>query len=280
MLAPMSPLAQYGGVKESTTAPQELITMLAQRLLDAERSTIAVEPISAEFAELTIDDAYRIQKAAMGQHFASGAHRVGHKIGLTSQAIQNQLGVNQPDFGVITDRMVLPNRGRLAVSDLIAPRLEAEYAFRIAKDLPVLPTREELVEAIDGVAVALEVIDSRIVDWRITLIDTVADNASSARVVVGEWVDATSQLLDSLPGREISLSRDNEEVSAGPGSAVLGDPINSVFWLAQAIGEYGDNFRAGEFVIAGAVSAAVPLVPGMQWSAQSNGFPRVKLGSV
>ncbi|WP_157555695.1 2-keto-4-pentenoate hydratase [Microbacterium hominis] len=204
---------------------------------------------------------------------------MGHKVGLTSLAMQRQLGVDQPDFGVITDRMVIPNGGSIDVEDLIAPRLEAEFAFRFASDLPATPTLDELTAGLGGVAVAIEIIDSRVADWRITLVDTVADNASSARIVYGDFEPASEATIAALPSTVITLVQDGQDVASGPGSAVLGDPLTSLHWLASAIGEYGDRFRAGDVVLAGAVAAAVPLTPGSTWEATAEGFRPVSLSS-
>ena len=263
----------------SSKIPADLIASLSDELLAADQSAEAIAPLSVRYPDLSVDDAYSVQKRSVAQKVAAGRHIVGHKIGLTSEAIQQQLGVDQPDFGVITDEMVVANRGEVSVRSLIAPRVEAEFAFRLGKELPPTPSREQLVDAIDGVAVALEIIDSRVADWKIALVDTVADNASSAKVVVGEWVEATPELLSSLPKLQISLSQDQVEKVVGPGSAVLGDPLESVLWLAQAIGRYGEHFRASQFIIAGAVAAAVTLTPGSEWSARADDLPGVRFSS-
>jgi 2-keto-4-pentenoate hydratase len=250
---------------------------VAEELRRAEASALAVAPPSETSPGLGVDDAYRIQRINLDRRLAAGETRTGHKIGLTSLAIQQQLGVDQPDFGFITDQMMIPNGGSIAVDALIAPRVEAEFAFRIGKGLPPSPSRGQLVEAIDGVAVALEIIDSRVADWKITLVDTIADNASSARMLHGEFRAATAELLDSLPASVIELDQDGEVRVSGPGSAVMGDPIDSLLWLGQAIGAFGDAFDVGDVVIAGAVAAAVPLVGDATFSATCPGFDTVRL---
>jgi 2-keto-4-pentenoate hydratase len=250
---------------------------VAEDLRDAEASCRAIDPPSQTTTGLDVDDAYRIQRINLEQRLSAGESQAGHKIGLTSLAIQQQLGVDQPDFGFLTDQMIIENAGSLAVNALIAPRVEAEFAFRIGKTLPASPSRELLREAIDGVAVALEVIDSRVADWKITLVDTISDNASSARMVHGAFQRATSALLDALPASVIELEQDGVMKVSGPGSAVMGDPIDSLLWLAEAIGRFGDAFRVGDVVIAGAVAAAVPLVGGVSFSASCAGFDTVRL---
>ena len=252
---------------------------IADALADAEAGRTPIEPITQAFPELSVADAYAVQRWNIQRRTDAGERIVGRKIGLTSLAMQRQLGVDQPDFGAITDRMVIPDGGEFDLTSLIAPRVEAEFAFRIGRDLPASPGAEELADAIDGVAVALEIIDSRVADWKISLIDTVADNASSARIVHGEFAPATPELLRGLPGTVITFFRDGEELGSGPGSAVLGDPLVSLDWLAGAIGAYGDRFAAGDVVLAGAVAAAVVLTPGSRWSAHADGLPPVSFTS-
>ena len=230
-----------------------------------------IPPLSTR-SSLDAEQAYGVQRVNMARRFAAGERRVGHKVGLTSLAMQQMLGVDQPDFGVLTDRMVVENDGHLDVGELIAPRAEAEFAFRIGASLPPSPTLDQLRDAIDGVAVALEIIDSRIADWKITLVDTIADNASSARIVCGDFVPAEPALLSALPDIVISLGQDGTERGAGPGSAVLGDPLVSLHWLADAIGAYGTGFDKGDVVLAGAVAAAIPLVAGSTFTATATGF--------
>lgn len=253
---------------------------MADALKDAESTRVPIAPPATTYPDLTVDDAYRIQKVNIRRRVKAGERVVGHKVGLTSEAMQRQLGVDQPDFGVITDAMVIGDGGKFAVDALIVPRVEAEFAFRIGRDLPPSPTLDELTDAVDGVALALEIIDSRVADWKIGLIDTIADNASSARIVHGEFVLPLGSRLTALPDTVITLDRDGEPVGAGPGSAVLGGPLLSLHWLATTIGAYGDGFAAGEVVLAGAVAAAVPLTPDATWSAHAPGFPPVTLTTI
>nr|WP_201468498.1 fumarylacetoacetate hydrolase family protein [Microbacterium hydrocarbonoxydans] len=252
------------------------LTVELQRLADdlhrAEADRAPVAPPSSTAPELTVDGAYAVQRTNIARRLDAGERVIGRKIGLTSRAMQQQLGVDSPDFGVVTDAMVVPDRGRLDLSELIAPRVEAELAFRIGRDLPPSPTRSELLDAVDGVAVALEVIDSRVADWRIGLVDTIADNASSARIVTGAFEPATPELVASLPDLVVTLRHAATAVAEGRGSAVLGDPIVSLLWLAEAIGGYGENFSAGDIVLAGAVARAVDLVPDAEWTASAPGF--------
>lgn len=252
---------------------ESLVDALADSLREAEASRVAISPPSASHAELDTATAYAIQRKNIEVRLAAGERIVGHKIGLTSEAMQQQLGVDQPDYGALLDTMVVESGADFAVGALISPRVEAEFAFLIGQDLPPSPSRAELVHAITGVSLAMEIIDSRVADWKISLVDTIADNASSARIVHGEFLPALASRLAALPDTVIRLSRDGVEIGSGPGSAVLGDPVTSLHWLATAIGEFGDGFAAGEIVIAGAVSAAVPLVAGSTWAVSAEGFP-------
>jgi len=249
------------------------ITALADALW---RAYDTREPISQPSAtthpDLTVDEAYAVQSQNVAKRVARGEKPVGHKIGLTSLAMQQQLGIDSPDFGVISDAMVTPNRSEVDPATLLAPKLEAEFAFRIGSALSATPTIDELRAAITGVAVAIELIDSRIADWKIALVDTVADNASSAGIVVGPWRPASAELLAAIIDTEIALTRDGETVVTGPGSAVLGDPVVSLHWLATAIGKYGQSFKPGDVVLAGAVAASVPLDAGVTWAASAAGF--------
>lgn len=253
---------------------------LADALHEAEQSLSPISPPTSLIPGLTVDDAYRVQRSNLQRRLVAGERIVGRKVGLTSLAMQRQLGVDQPDFGTITDRMVIPDGGVVDMATLIAPKVEAEFAFRVGSDVALGAGRDDLVTAIDGVAVALEIIDSRVQDWRITLPDTVADNASSARMVYGGFRAATPGLLAGLPSQKIQLDRDGVSVAVGPGSAVLGDPLVSLGWLLTAIGAYGDDFRAGDVVLAGAVAASVPLTAGSAWTARASGFPPVRLHSL
>jgi 2-keto-4-pentenoate hydratase len=187
---------------------------------------------------------------------------VGRKIGLTSEAVQRQLGVDQPDFGVLFNSMNLGGAGAaFAVSSLISPRIEAEFAFLLRADIkdgPVTPASAG--QAVEAVAVAAEIVDSAIADWDINIVDTVADNASCGGFVVGPWVPFTADL--DLPARGMRMSRDGVEISKGRGAATLGDPLNALAWLAATAIEVGDPLRAGEIVLAGALGPMVTLTPG------------------
>jgi 2-keto-4-pentenoate hydratase len=254
------------------------LTRIAADLWDAESDRTAIAPITTPSLELA--DAYEIQRVNIGRRVASGQRRVGHKVGLTSEAMQKQLGVDQPDFGVITDAMVIPSGGELALGELIAPRIEAEFAFVIGHALSSRPDYDELKASVSGIAVALEIIDSRIANWKIGLLDTVADNASSARIAVGPAREATPELFDAIVGGILTLQVDGDVASSGPGSAVLGDPLRGVAWLSDALADFGEGFDVGDVILAGAVHASVPLTGGRTWSATAAGFEPVSIRTV
>ncbi|TQS88948.1 hypothetical protein EU811_20615 [Arthrobacter sp. TS-15] len=245
---------------------------ISASLGDAERTGEPTDPVRLAGPALTLDDAYAIQGRTRARRLAAGERIVGHKIGLTSEAMQKQLGVDQPDFGFLTDAMVVADGGSVDPSKLIAPRLEPEFAFRIDRALPVDPSLQETREAIGAVAVAIEIIDSRIANWDIALVDTVADNASSARLVSGPWRHVDQGVLEDLPGTEVRLICDGDVVASGLGSAVLGDPVTAVHWLARALGRYGEALREGEIILAGAVSGAMPLTAGHEWTVSAPAF--------
>ena len=253
------------------------IESAAKAIRKAEASRIGIDPLTAQYLNLTLGQAYAIQRTNLDQRIALGERLVGRKVGLTSLAMQKQLGVDEPDYGAITDAMEIPSGDELDPAILLKPRIEAEFAFEIGVDLPPDPSYDQLVAAVSGIAIAMEVIDSRVSDWRIGLLDTVADNASMARVVWGEFVPATAERLAALPDSVVTLTRGGEDVCAGPGSAVLGHPLIALHWLAGAIGTHGDSFRAGDRVLAGAVAAAVEFIPGSTWAVHTTGLPTATL---
>lgn len=206
----------------------------AADLWAAHRNQAPIPPLTETFPGFDVADAYAVQQINLRRRIAAGARLVGHKIGLTSQPMQELLGVAEPDFGYILDDMVLSNDATVPVDRFCAPRVEPEIAFLLHRPLrgPGV-TVADVHAATEAVAVALEIVDSRIADWKLTLPDTVADNASSGAVVLGEWVPFAADL--DLPGLHAALHLDGAEIAAGWGSAVLGDPAAAVAWLANAL---------------------------------------------
>ena len=231
-------------------------------LLDqAEQSRMPLPPLSQEYPTLTPAQAYAIQSAWLELKLAKGARIIGRKIGLTSRAMQELLGVDQPDYGFLLDSMMVTSGNTLARADFLLPRIEPEIAFWLAKDLkgPGI-TVDAVLAATRGVSPALELVDSRIAKWQIKLPDTIADNASSARVIVSEQI-VPSDGLD-LAAEAVALTRNGVEVGSGNGAAVLGHPAEAVAWLANKLAEYGIAIEAGQLVLPGAMCAAATVAAG------------------
>jgi 2-keto-4-pentenoate hydratase len=233
----------------------------AQGLLGAYASGVPVPPLTADQPGLSVSDAYAIQLAQVSTWTAGGAVIKGHKVGLTSAAMQRQLGVDQPDFGHLTDAMLLPEGITADFGRFLQPKAEPEIAFVLRRPLrgPGVTVAEALA-AVDFVLPALEIIDSRIADWKITLADTIADNASSGAVVLGSRPVRLDALDLALTG--CLLHRNGRLEGAGAGGAVLGSPVNALVWLANTIGGLGVSLEAGHVVLPGSVCAAIPFGPG------------------
>ncbi|MFQ5762491.1 MAG: 2-keto-4-pentenoate hydratase [Candidatus Bathyarchaeia archaeon] len=233
----------------------------AKALFDAEANRAPIQPLTADNPSLTVEDAYRIQSNVLQMKKDQGERIVGKKIGLTSKAIQTQLGVFEPDYGQITHKMVVADGSALSMMQLIKPKVEAEVAFILKQDLqgPSVTTADVL-RATEGVMPVLEIIDSRIRDWKIKIQDTIADNASSARVVTGGALTALGNLQLNLIGAV--FEKNGGIVATGAGAAVLGHPAHSVAWLANKLSEFGEPLRAGEIVLSGSLTAAVDASAG------------------
>jgi 2-keto-4-pentenoate hydratase len=219
----------------------------AELLYAAQESRAPIEPLSQRFPGLNVADAYAIQQINLSRCMAEGHILIGHKIGLTSKPMQTLLGVDEPDFGYILDDMVMTNGSAVPASLFCAPRVEPEVAFLLREPLrgPEV-TVDDVRTATEAVAVALEVVDSRIADWKLTLPDTVADNASSGAVVLGEWIPFDDGL--DLTTARASLSLNGTDIDSGVGAAVMGDPAAAVAWLANALAPFGTEIQPGQFV--------------------------------
>ena len=237
------------------------ITSTAQRLYQAETQRRPIPPLIKDYADLSVRDAYQIQIALIGLKVADGARVIGKKTGLTSKAMQQMLGVNEPDFGHLLDTMMIEDGQTVSLAGLIQPKVEAEIAFILARDLkgPGI-TGEHVLEATSYVTASLEIIDSRVADWKIALADTVADNASSGRVVLGSKRVAPAGFDLRLMG--MVFEKNGEIIATGAGAAVLGHPANAVAWLTNKLAEHGYSLKAGEVILPGALSAAVAVATG------------------
>jgi 2-keto-4-pentenoate hydratase len=244
-----------------TPLEETQLSELASQLRTAEADRSPVAPLTEQVPGLTVDDAYRIQQINVRARQAEGELVRGQKIGLTSVAMQQQLGVTEPDFGALFASMILEEGDGVPTAELIHPRAEAEIAFVMAEDLrgPGV-TALDALRAVAGAVPAIEVIDSRVADWKIKLPDTIADNASSARVVCGGRITPVANLDLRLIG--MVLSQNGLVVATGAGAAVSGNPIRAVAWLANKLGEFDVGLQAGDLVLAGALTAAVSVTPG------------------
>ena len=233
----------------------------AEALPAAYASGVPIPPLQDKFGVLTIDDAYLIQRRQLDSWLAGGRRLLGHKVGLTSASMQRQLGVDQPDFGNLLDDMFYPENAPVPAERFLQPRIEPEVAFVLNRPL-VGPgvTVAEAVGAVEYVLPALELIDSRIADWKIGIVDTIADNASSGGVVLGSRPVRLSEIDLRLAG--CVVHRNGELAATGAGGAVLGSPINALVWVANILGERGVELKAGHVVLPGSMTAALPFGPG------------------
>lgn len=233
----------------------------AERLEAARASASPIAPLTEVEPNPSIADAYAIQRHGIEMRHATGRRLQGHKIGLTSQAVQEQLGVDQPDFGALLDDMEVTDGGQLPAGMLIAPRVELELAFHLREPLagPGV-TAEDVHRATRAVQPSIEIVDSRILDWRISLVDTIADNASSGAYVLGGLEVPIGDLDPTTV--EVALRRDGETVETGRSDAVLGDPRAAVAWLANALATFGVSLQAGQVVLSGACTRMIAAKPG------------------
>lgn len=255
------------------TTPRE-IAAAVERLSEAQHTRTPCAAVRDLIGTDDLDAAYSVQQGLVQARIAGGAKVVGRKIGATSEAVQKQLGVDQPDFGYLLDVMDVSGHSPISMGTLVQPRVEAEVAFRLAKDIAPATEAEITIEsvrdAVESAFPSLEIVDSRIENWDITFTDTVADNASSGLFVIGR--DAKS--LDEIEPRDVLMElRINGEVrSSGTGAACLGDPLEALRWLAVQAWRFGDPLRAGHLILSGALGPFVPFASGDRVEASISGF--------
>ena len=264
MSASSSEVAHIGaGIRDAATL-----------LSSALRGGVACDPVKPLIEPLGIDAAYAAQALLTEEALASGRRIVGRKIGLTSAAVQKQLGVDQPDSGILFDDMEYGNGQEVPLSRLIQPKVEAEIAFVFERDLDAeRPSLGHVLNAVGYALPAIEIVDSRVRDWKISILDTIADNASSGVYVLGgspKKIDAFDLRLCGM-----SLEQSGEPVSLGCGAACLGHPLNAVVWLARTAARTGRPLRAGDTVLSGALGPMVPVKPGDVFEALISGLGRV-----
>lgn len=247
--------------------------VFAKQLYEAERDRISIDPLTEADPTLSLDDAYAIQLTNVARVIKEGHIVSGKKIGLTSEGIQKQLGVNEPDYGHLLASMNCTD-GKITTADLMQPKIEGEIAFILKADLSGgKVTEEDVRKATDYVSAAFEIVDSRVRDWKIKLPDTVADNASSGRYVLGE---KKIQIDDvDLPNVTMRLYKNEQLEAEGTGAAVLGNPCRAVSWLANRLWGYGVTLQKGEVILSGAFTAAPMAQKGDRFRAEFSTFGSV-----
>ncbi|MFK0150523.1 2-keto-4-pentenoate hydratase [Streptomyces sp. NPDC090499] len=259
-----------------STPPTPAAVRAAETLAEAERTGIPCPPVRKLFASDDLDTAYAAQRVNTEHALAAGRRVVGRKIGLTSPAVQAQLGVGQPDFGVLFADMAVPDGGEVPAGRLLQPKVEAEVALVLGSDLPHRDcTLADVLRATDFVLPALEIVDSRVENWDISITDTIADNASSGLFVLGGPLRLLADL--DLRGVTMTMSRGGTEVSTGSGTDCLGSPLNAAVWLASTLAAMGDPLRAGDIVLTGALGPMAPAAPGDAFLADVTGLGSVSV---
>lgn len=245
----------------------------ADQLHAALRAGTVITPLIEQDPSLTIDDAYAISLEVLARRTAEGEKVIGKKIGVTSKVVQDMLGVTQPDFGFMTDQMFVEGDIDIKAHKLIAPRAEAEIAFVLKSPLkgPGV-TEADVLAATDRVIACFEIVDSRIKDWKIGIVDTVADNASCGVFVLGD--EHTNPALLDLPNLKVVVKKNGEFLSEGYGSAVQGSPLTAVAWLANTLGRHGVTLDAGDVILSGSLVPLADAVAGDVFEMELDGVGR------
>ena len=242
-------------------SPEHRIQEAADQLWSARQSRQPIPPVTESHGINGLDMAYAVAERNTHRRVAEGARIIGKKIGLTSKAVQAQLGVNQPDFGVLFNDMEYLSGDTVPACRLLQPKIEAEIAFVVGRDLTdAVPSWGEFLMALEYALPALEIVDSAISDWRITLEDTVADNASCGMYVLGHQPVPIGQVQLSDLG--MHCYKNGALVSVGSGAACLGHPLNAAWWLAQTLVERGVGLKAGEVILSGALGPMAVIEKG------------------
>ncbi|MGW4493208.1 2-keto-4-pentenoate hydratase [Streptomyces sp. NPDC004376] len=252
----------------------DAVAKAADVLEEAARSGVPCAPVRSLLPEGDLEAAYAVQRLHVERAVAEGRRPVGRKIGLTSPAVQRQLGVDQPDFGALFADMAVPEGQPVAPGRLLQPKVEAEVALVLGADLPYRdPTVADLLRATAFALPALEIVDSRIADWDITIVDTVADNASCGLFVLG----GTPVPLDRIDLRAVTmhLTRNGASASSGTGADCLGSPLTAALWLAATLARLGDPLKAGDILLTGALGPMVLAGEGDTFTAHIEGLGTV-----
>jgi 2-keto-4-pentenoate hydratase len=249
---------------------------VADALRDAEVERAPIPPLRETWPDIDVVDSYEIQLLNIRHRLESGARVHGHKVGLSSRAMQEMMGVDEPDYGHLLSDMEISSHEPVPASRYCYPRVEVEVAFILGETLPGEGcTEEDVIRATEYVAPAIELIDSRIVDWNIRIADTIADNASSAGYILGpERIrpeDVDLKLIEAV------LVRNGEKVAEGRSDAVLGNPVTAVAWLADKVASFGVTLEKGHVILPGSVHRAIDVRPGDEFVADFTDFGSVHL---
>ena len=249
---------------------------LAADLAQAERSREPIAPLTSAHPDIDVVDAYEIQLINIRQRIAEGARVLGHKVGLSSKAMQQMMGVDEPDYGHLLDEMQVFEDTPVKAGRYLYPRVEVEVGFILSADLPGAGcTEDDVLAATEALVPSIELIDTRITDWKIALCDTIADNASSAGFVLGKARvspgDIDVKTIDAV------LTRNGEVIAEGRSDAVLGNPVTAVAWLARKVESFGVRLRKGDVVLPGSCTRAIDARAGDEFVADFTGLGSVHL---
>ncbi|MCV7093105.1 2-keto-4-pentenoate hydratase [Mycobacterium interjectum] len=249
---------------------------LAADLAQAERSREPIAPLTARYPDIDVVDAYEIQLINIRQRVAEGAQVLGHKVGLSSLAMQQMMGVDEPDYGHLLDEMQVFEDTPVKAGRYLYPRVEVEVGFILSADLPGAGcTEDDVLAATEALVPSIELIDTRITDWKIALCDTIADNASSAGFVLGAArvspADIDVKAIDAV------LTRNGEVIAEGRSDAVLGNPVTAVAWLSRKVESFGVRLKKGDIVLPGSCTRAIDAHAGDEFVADFTGLGSVRL---
>lgn len=240
---------------------EEKIVKAAQLLLNAESNKVPCEPIRNIIGETDIESAYEVQNYISNTKKAQGAKVIGKKIGLTNPIVQNQLGVNQPDFGMLWNNKEVLNGGTVSIKEIMQPKVEAELAFVLNSDLNNADlTSIDVINAIEYVLPCIEIVGSRIKNWDIKISDTIADNASASHWVIGHKPTKLENI--DLVNCKMTLSKNKEIATTGFGYNCLGSPINATLWLARKLQQIGNPLRTGDLILTGSLGPMIDVIGG------------------
>ncbi len=253
----------------------QVIQTIADKLEGARQSKKPIATLTDSYEGFTIADAYQVQLTNINRELKRGRSIVGKKIGLTSKGMQQMLGVAEPDYGILLDNMIADTESPVSLKALIQPRIEAEIAFILKKRLkgPGIGI-SQVLQATEGVMPAFEIIDSRIQNWKIKLPDTVADNASSAMLILGSTLTAVNGIDLQTVG--MVFEQNGKIIATAAGAEVLGHPAVAVAWLANKLAEYGQSLEAGEVILSGALTKAMEIAENDTFRASFGGLGSVK----